>query len=133
MQKDPFLELTEESTLTAANSAVFAKEYGTPSDDNAALSSLARISLTGDLSNEALAARIVEASPSLVEVNWLPYQVCFLCDTQSCLWSMIAPISFWFLPPSFVLTLLFCQVYLMCKELGMDANLMNRDLEKKII
>ncbi|CAK9238619.1 unnamed protein product [Sphagnum jensenii] len=65
--KDPFLELTEESTLTAANSAVFAKEYGTPSDDNAALSSLARISLTGDLSNEALAARIVEASPSLVE------------------------------------------------------------------
>jgi hypothetical protein len=65
--KDPFLELTEESTLTAANSAVFAKEYGTPSDDNAALSSLARISLTGDLSNEALAARIVEAAPSLVE------------------------------------------------------------------
>lgn len=62
------MELSEESTLTAVSSAVYALEYGTFSDDNAALSSLARISLTGDLSNEGLVARIVEASPSLIEV-----------------------------------------------------------------
>jgi hypothetical protein len=68
LQKDPFLELSEESTLNASSSAVFAGDYGTQSDDNAALSSLSRISLLGDLSNEALVARIVEASPTLVEV-----------------------------------------------------------------
>lgn len=68
LQKDPFLELSEESTLNASSSAVFAGDYGTQSDDSAALSSLSRISLLGDLSNEALVARIVEASPTLVEV-----------------------------------------------------------------
>lgn len=68
-QKDPFLELSEESTLTVASSAVYAHEYATESDDISALSSLTRISLVGDLSNEALAARINEASPSLAEVN----------------------------------------------------------------
>lgn len=64
------MELSEESTLTAASAGVYVHEYATESDDNAALNSLTRISLVGDLSNQALAARIVEASPSLAEVNF---------------------------------------------------------------
>lgn len=69
-QKDPFLELSEDSTLSAVSSDMYADGYDTDSDDTAALSSLSRISLVGDLSNEAIAARIVEASPSLAEVNF---------------------------------------------------------------
>lgn len=67
-QKDPFLELSEDSTLKAVSSAIYAPEYATESDDTAASSSLNLISLVGDLSNEAVAARIVEASPTLAEV-----------------------------------------------------------------
>ena len=72
-QKDPYLELSEDSTLTAVSSEIYAYDYATDSDDTAALSSLSRISLVGDLSNEAVAARIVEASPSLAEVNLQPH------------------------------------------------------------
>lgn len=67
--KDPFLELSEDCTLSAVSSNMYAPDYATDSDDAAALSSLSRISLIGDLSNEAIAARIVEASPSLAEVE----------------------------------------------------------------
>ncbi|XP_024387366.1 protein SEMI-ROLLED LEAF 2 isoform X2 [Physcomitrium patens] len=67
--KDPFLELSEDNTLTALNSAVYAHEYTTESDDNAALSSLSRISLVGDLSNDAIAGRIIEAISSYVKVE----------------------------------------------------------------
>lgn len=67
-QKDPFLDLSEDSTLTAASSAMHAHGYATEADDDAALNSLNLISLVGDLSNEALVARIVEASHSSPEV-----------------------------------------------------------------
>ena len=63
------MELSEDCTLSAVSSNMYAPDYATDSDDAAALSSLSRISLIGDLSNEAIAARIVEASPSLAEVN----------------------------------------------------------------
>ena len=69
-QKDPFLELSEDSTLSAISSEMYSRRYDTDSDNAAALSSLSRISLVGDLSNEAIAARIVEASPSLAEVKF---------------------------------------------------------------
>lgn len=62
------MELSEDSTLTAVSSAIYEREYATESDDAAALNSLTLISLVGDLSNEAVAARIVEASPTLAEV-----------------------------------------------------------------
>jgi len=75
-QKDPFLDLSEDSTLTAVSSAMYAPEYATQSDDTAALSSLALISLVGDLSNEAVADRIVEASSTLAEViSKFPFSV----------------------------------------------------------
>lgn len=67
--KDPFLDLSEDSTLTAASSAMHAHGYATEADDDAALNSLNLISLVGDLSNEALVARIVEASHSSPEVD----------------------------------------------------------------
>lgn len=67
-QKDPFLDLSEDCTLISGSTIMYAPEYATDSDETAAFNSLNLISLAGDLSNEAVAARIVEASPTLIEV-----------------------------------------------------------------
>lgn len=68
MQKDPYLELSDDIRLRVIHSPagyVNVKDYGTAADDRDALKSLSGISISQEQTPEALAALIVGSSTVL--------------------------------------------------------------------
>ncbi|KAJ8755585.1 hypothetical protein K2173_022164 [Erythroxylum novogranatense] len=65
---DPFLQLVEDCKLQAVDTSGFSTEaYGSKADDNDALKSLSQIDISGDQSNEFLAAEILKSLDNLTD------------------------------------------------------------------
>lgn len=67
-QKDPFLELTDDTRLKVLGHADVA-DYGSVSDDRAAVTSLSKINITADTSNRAIISVLLDSSADLMKVD----------------------------------------------------------------